>query len=136
MTDLIEYAKTNPSLSGIQRVVANLIKGIGHYHNKNSEANITLVIPEYDNMRVFAVNRNLALAMIVALQEGAGDRTRLNKAIDAVYASRKLVEPKGGDVFVIAGALDLSSLRYGAALPRGRGEIRGLYPRPDTNQPS
>ena len=55
-------------------------------------------------MRVFAVNRNLVLAMIMTLQEGAGDRTSLNKAIDAVYASRKLVEPKGGDTFVIAGA--------------------------------
>ena len=104
MTDLIEYAKTNPSLSGIQRVVANLIGGIEHYYNKHQEVHIIPVIPEYDNMRAFAVNRSLVLLMIKALQEAAVDRAALNKAIDAVYASRKPVEPKRGDIFVIAGA--------------------------------
>ncbi|MCI4677315.1 glycosyltransferase [Rhodoblastus acidophilus] len=104
MTDLMEYVKTNPSLSGIQRVVANLISNIDEYVKNNGPIRIVPVVPEYDNMRIFAVNRRLVLGMIDALHGARAGRANLDKAIDAVYASRKLVAPKPGDIFTIAGA--------------------------------
>ncbi len=104
MTDLIAYARTNASLSGIQRVVANLLYNIEPYLKDNKGINIVPVVPEYDNMLVFAVNKTLVLRMLQALREAGADRPRLDKAIDAVFASRKLVEPKKGDIFAIAGA--------------------------------
>ncbi len=104
MSDLIAYARTNASLSGIQRVVANLLCNIEHYLEDRKGIDVVPVIPEYDNMRVFAVNKNLVLRMIQALREAGVDRPRLDKAIDAVFASRKLVEPKKGDIFAVAGA--------------------------------
>jgi len=104
MTDLIVYARTNASLSGIQRVVANLLCNIEPYLKDRKGITIAPVVPEYDNMRVFAVNKSLVIRMIQALREAGVDRPRLDKAIDAVFASRKLVEPKKGDIFAVAGA--------------------------------
>ncbi len=104
MTDLIEYVKSNTSLSGIQRVVANIINGIEGYSRLKADCRIIPVIPEYDNCRVFAVDAALVVTMVDALEVARADRTPLNKAIEAVYASRKLVEPKSGDTFAIAGA--------------------------------
>ena len=104
MTDLMEYVKSNSSLSGIQRVVANVIGRIGAYCETNAGRTIVPVIPEYDNRRVFAVDTSLVTRMIAALEASRADRAPLMKAIEAVYNSRRLVEPKAGDVFAIAGA--------------------------------
>jgi len=104
VTDLIEYVKTNSSLSGIQRVVANLIEGADGEISDDEKYNIIPVIPEYDNMRIFSVSRVLVLAMVDELHKARDGRSRLDKAIAAVYASRKIVEPKRGDIFTIAGA--------------------------------
>jgi glycosyltransferase involved in cell wall biosynthesis len=101
MTDLIVYVQTNASLSGIQRVVANLIEGIDAFSALHENINVVPVIPEYDKMRVFSVNRHLVLAMIEALHKGGSN---IQKAVDAVYATRVLVKPKRGDIFTIAGA--------------------------------
>jgi len=101
MTDLIVYVQTNASLSGIQRVVANLIEGIDAFTEAHQETTVIPVIPEYDKGRILAVNRHLVLAMIESLQKGG---TGIQKAVDAVYASRTPVKPKKGDIFTIAGA--------------------------------
>jgi glycosyltransferase involved in cell wall biosynthesis len=104
MTDLIEYAKQNPSLSGIQRVVANLILQINSWEQAHPNIAVVPVIPEYDNHRVFSVKRHLVRAMINILSTRSSERTLLDTAISAVYNSRHPVHPKSGDVFVIAGA--------------------------------
>lgn len=101
MTDLIIYVQHNPSLSGIQRVCANLIEGIEAFSKLHENFNVVPVIPEYDRMRVFSVNRYLVLAMIETLHKGGAE---IKQAVDAVYASRALVRPKKGDIFTIAGA--------------------------------
>ncbi len=104
VTDLVDYAKLNASLSGIQRVVSNLICNIEHYLKGRKGLCIVPVMPEYHNMRVFSLNKNLILRMIQVLREAGVDRPRLDKAIEAVLASRTPVEPKRGDIFAIAGA--------------------------------
>jgi glycosyltransferase involved in cell wall biosynthesis len=101
MTDLIVYVQTNVSLSGIQRVVANLIEGISAFNKQHPDVAVVPVIPEYDKNRVFSVNRHLVLAMIESIQHG---RSGIKKAVEAVYASRVLVRPTRGDIFTIAGA--------------------------------
>jgi glycosyltransferase involved in cell wall biosynthesis len=104
MTDLIEYVRSNTSLSGIQRVVASLIMGIEGYSGRRPYRKIIPVIPEYDNSKVFAVDPTLVIAMIAALEKARSDRGKLDRAIDAVYASRSPVELASGDTFAIAGA--------------------------------
>lgn len=103
LTDLLEYLKQNNTVSGIQRVVANLIQ---HGEQAASACNLRLelVAPEYDRKRVFAVDRQAVLAMLAAIEGAARDRAELNEAIAAVYASRRLIMPLRGDLFTIAGA--------------------------------
>jgi glycosyltransferase involved in cell wall biosynthesis len=104
VTDLVDYAKLNASLSGIQRVVSNLLCNIEHYLKGRKGLAIVPVMPEYHNMRVFSLSKNLLLRMIQVLREAGVDRPRLDKAIEAVLASRAPVEPERGDIFAIAGA--------------------------------
>ena len=102
MTDLIVYVQTNASLSGIQRVVANLIEGVTAFVElyEGEGLNVVPVIPEYDNMKIFSVNRHLVMAMIESLHRGED----VQAAVRSVYDSRVLVTPKRGDIFTIAGA--------------------------------
>ncbi len=104
MTDLIEYAKQNPSLSGIQRVVANLILHINSWQDRHPDVAVVPVIPEYDRLRIFSVKVHLVRAMIDIIAHRSAERELLDNSIRAVYKSRRLVHPQSGDLFVIAGA--------------------------------
>ena len=104
MTDLIEYAKQNPSLSGIQRVVANLILHINSWQDRHPDIAVVPVIPEYDRLRIFSVKVHLVRAMIDIIAHRSAERELLDNTIRAVYNSRRLVQVQSGDVFVIAGA--------------------------------
>lgn len=103
MTDLLEYVKQNNTVSGIQRVVANLIEH-GPRAAQLYGVRFELVAPEYDRQRIYAVDRARVLEMLEALHEAHRDRDPLNNAIAAVYESRTMVVPMLGDVFTIAGA--------------------------------
>jgi|GEM_PF-735397 glycosyltransferase involved in cell wall biosynthesis len=103
ITDLIEYAKQNPSLSGIQRVVGNLAKW-STAPSAGADLNIRLVVPEYDRGRIFVVNSFLVSGLIDLLQHSGSDRGALDATIQSVYESRLQVTPVAGDLFVIAGA--------------------------------
>lgn len=125
ITDLIAYARENGSLSGIQRVVANLVS----HAQGSAETNnaIIPVIPEYDNLRVFSVNIRLVKALITMLEEGATDRQLVNSKIDAIFASRREVMPVRGDFFVIAGAFWIYVHYDMIAQLRRRGVLFGLF---------
>lgn len=64
VTDLMEYARVNASLSGIQRVVSNLLYNIENYTTGRKDLNIVPVMPDYQSMRIFALNKSLVLRMI------------------------------------------------------------------------
>ena len=102
ITDLIEYAKHNKSLSGIQRVVANLAS----YAKKASIDGFRVipVIPEYDRFRILATNPALVEALTLIFDTPGADRKLIDKAIHAIYASRYEVTPSANDVMVVAGA--------------------------------
>ncbi|EHH67347.1 glycosyltransferase [Gluconobacter morbifer] len=102
ITDLMVYVEHNGSLTGIQRVVANLIlhveKGIfGAYR-------VIPVIPDYGNKRIFAANSAALLMLVKLFDEPVVDRNLLNKAIQAVHQSKREVWPQKGDIFSVAGA--------------------------------
>lgn len=103
MTDLVEYLKHNTTVSGIQRVVANLILHAPEAAQIN-DVDVVLVFPDYARRKIYAVSRADVLAMMVAMEASHGDRTALDRAIADIYKNRKLVFPAAGDVFTIAGA--------------------------------
>jgi glycosyltransferase involved in cell wall biosynthesis len=102
ITDLMEYAKHNNTLSGIQRVVANLVLEAKHYEF-SAGLDIVPVIPEYDLLKIHAVDRVVVASLIAAIRP-ASSRDEINERVHAVYATRRIVEPQAGDDFAIAGA--------------------------------
>ena len=104
VTDLIDYVKQeNITLSGIQRVVANLVLETKQYEIA-SGLRIVLSINDYDLGRFFEVDRVVVASLISTLQSGGKTRKDLDEVVRAVYATRRAVEPRSGDDFVIPGA--------------------------------
>lgn len=102
-SDLIEYVKYNNTVSGIQRVVVNLIEhapAIAALYN----VDVIFVFPEYHSSRIFSIDRAAINQLIEALDDAGRSRVALELAIGAVYKSRKIVMPLSGDIFTIAGA--------------------------------
>lgn len=117
IADIIEYAKHNTTLSGIQRVVANLILQAPQYEAANKIRIVPVlpgfdpVFPEYDlskldveQLKFKAVDRAVVASFINLMQSGRKTRDEIAEAVRAVYATRRAVEPQSGDDFAISGS--------------------------------
>ncbi len=103
MTDLIEYAQVNNTVSGIQRVVANLILHAKEYE-RSTGLNIVPVTCKYELPNIHALDRVIATSLVTALQAGGKSREEIDEGLRALHGSRRIVEPQAGDDFTIAGA--------------------------------
>lgn len=104
ITDLIEYAKQNTSLSGIQRVVSNIARYSINQPSEGASYRIRIVVPEYDRAVIFSVSAFLICSLIELLERSGSGRDILDNTIRAVYQSRQREDPQPGDIFIIAGA--------------------------------
>ena len=105
-TDFVIYLRHNDSMSGIQRVVANLLQGMLKAESKYS-CEIWPVLPDYHQMQMHRVQRSLVTALIEAVENNRG-RTAINGLLDLIETSKIRIDPqqrlRAGDVFTIAGA--------------------------------
>ncbi|SIQ58747.1 Glycosyltransferase involved in cell wall bisynthesis [Rhizobium sp. RU20A] len=100
ITDFVAYAQDgNTTVSGIQRVVANLI-----VHRAMADVDVIPVIPEFDRQRVLAADAEAVQTLVQLLQGGSASRETIRKALDAVYDSRIEVSPRAIDSYVMVGA--------------------------------
>ena len=127
LSDLMEYAKHNGTLSGIQRVVSSILTYAGDWWREQANYDIVPVVPEYDLNRVRAVDLDRVVEMIILIEERIGGRDRIDAAIEAVYDSRTEVSPRRGDLFVIAGAFWIYAHYELIKLLRAKGVIFGLF---------
>ena len=67
MTDLIEYAKHNTTVSGIQRVVANILNNVEAWRENNNRYDVIPVVPEYDKGKIYSVDLKCVLKMVEML---------------------------------------------------------------------
>jgi glycosyltransferase involved in cell wall biosynthesis len=125
--DLLEYAQRVSSVSGIQRVIANLVKNLRSFFETSLGLDFRLVIPEYSIYRLISVDLDTVLAMIDILENQHDNRTALNGAIELVFASRVLVKPLAGDIFVMVGAFWHCDNFTMMARLRGDGVLFGLF---------
>lgn len=102
VTDFMEYVRHNVSLSGIQRVLANLALYIKNF--KVPGYRIIPVIPEYDRFRVLAADVDSFLELVDLFNDPIVQRHRIDELSQIVYDGRRQVFPKKDDIFVIAGA--------------------------------
>ena len=103
VTDLIDYLRVNLSLSGIQRVVSNLVLfGLSDF--ADDEWGLVPVLPNYQGAAMMSVNADLLRGLIEVVARRTVNREAVDRALDVIYATREGVSPKAGDAFLIAGA--------------------------------
>lgn len=104
ITDLVEYLSANTTLSGIQRVVANLLVYSRDYCRTEGNTTANFVIPDYPTDKVFAVGTGLVQALVETVAAGNPDRSTLDKLLDAIKRSKRPAQPQPGDVVILPGA--------------------------------
>ena len=103
LTDMMAYLARSTVPSGIQRVVGNLLRqavrgGIA------GAGGILPVLPDFEGQRVHAVDMDLVLELVDAVELHHAPRDELDRLLDAIHASRRPVEPQAGDIFLVVGA--------------------------------
>jgi glycosyltransferase involved in cell wall biosynthesis len=104
VTDLVDYLRVNVALSGIQRVVSNLIINTAEFAAGATGTSVRPVLPDYSGAQVFTVNRSLLEGLISLVTSGRSDRDMIDRAIDSLIASQSLTTLKVGDTLLIPGA--------------------------------
>ena len=104
VTDLIDYLTVNVSLSGIQRVVSNLVIHAAGYNARSGEATVRFVLPNYHGTEVYELDSTLLANTINAVAVGKSSRQGLDEALAAIKEGRRQVTLKAGDTLVMAGA--------------------------------
>lgn len=102
VTDFVVYVKHNQSLSGIQRVIANLA-----LYLKKADIpgyRIVPVVPEYENYKIFSVSTRWFLDLVEVFDQIDVSRKHIDPLIQKVMDSRVQVFPKKNDIFMVAGA--------------------------------
>ena len=103
-SDVMEYLRHNTSLSGIQRVVANLLCFAESFASSANGSPVRAVLPDYATSEVFEVKKGIAEGLIGLATSKAVDRQTIDRALGAVLAARSLVKLKAGDTLLIPGA--------------------------------
>ncbi|KQX44809.1 MULTISPECIES: glycosyltransferase family 4 protein [unclassified Ensifer] len=100
VSDFLAYARDgNVTVSGIQRVTANLIT------NRHLAGLETIpVIPEFDRLRFLAADPLAMEQLVIALQSGMATREEIEAHMYSVYESRVELWPRMNDRFVMVGA--------------------------------
>jgi glycosyltransferase involved in cell wall biosynthesis len=104
VTDLIDYLRVNVALSGIQRVVSNLIANTREFATSATGIPVRPVLPDYSGSRVFRVSLSLLEGLISLVTSGRGDRDMIDRALDSLIASQSLALLQAGDTLLIPGA--------------------------------
>ena len=120
ITDLIDYLKVNNTLSGIQRVVANLILQTDQYEVATG-SKIILLRHQYSLDKFFTADRVLVASLIAAIQSGGKSRDEIDDAIKATLATLRPVELQSGDHFAMVGAFWIYPSFTGIKIMRANG---------------
>ena len=104
-TDLVIYLRHNESLSGIQRVVANLLMQAQSFTNRTPgrECSIIPVLPDYHRLILSSVHIGLVDALLDTMASRKS-REVIDAILDSIDQSKVQVEARPGDSFVISGA--------------------------------
>ena len=125
VTDFIEYAQCNVSLSGIQRVCGNLMLSVEALTLTGYR--VVPVLPDYQTGRYYSVPLTAFNALVRTFQAAHVTREEVLASVNAVLARRSSVTPVRDDVFIIAGAFWIISRYDRVAELRRSGMKFGLF---------
>jgi glycosyltransferase involved in cell wall biosynthesis len=100
VSDLVEYIHHNITYSGIQRVVAQLLKYA--YYNRSNRVFPVVPCNGTSNFNVYPLER--LIEILSAIEEGNTTRTKLDDALDEIGNITTTVSPQPGDIYFMPGA--------------------------------
>ena len=103
ITDLLNYLAHNSVLSGIQRVIGNLLRESAR-SGRAGTGGVMAVVPDFKAKLVYAADMELVLELIDAIEIHHAPRTHIDRLLERIRASLKLVEPEPRDILLIVGA--------------------------------
>jgi len=103
ITDMMEYLAHNMSMSGIQRVVANMLRCAKDRTSPNAR-DVRPVIPDYLNKIVYVADPELVRELIDAVELRKPGRDHLNRLLGAIWSSLRAIDLTAGDILLTAGA--------------------------------
>ncbi|WP_133258742.1 glycosyltransferase family 4 protein [Novacetimonas cocois] len=102
VADFLIYAQHNTSMSGIQRVIANLVLYLRDFTAAGWR--VVPVAPEYDQDRILSVKTNDMIDLINVYDSVDCNHETILKSVQKAYDGRTRVWPAAGDVLCMAGA--------------------------------
>jgi glycosyltransferase involved in cell wall biosynthesis len=106
LTDMVDYLAVNVTLSGIQRVVANLLRA-ARSHDVYKDV-VRVVIPDFIGRTLLTVDIDLVIELVDAVEIHQADRAHLDRLLQRVRSGLRLVVPAARDVFLMPGAFWIS----------------------------
>lgn len=125
VTDFIDYARHNVSLSGIQRVCGNLMLSVEEMQLQGYR--VVPVMPEYDTGRFLAVRYDSFIQLVKLFHQPHVHRDEVLRNVKTIEGQRSVVHPSAGDIFMIAGAFWIVSRYDRVAELRRHGMKFGLF---------
>ncbi|WP_281649918.1 glycosyltransferase [Novacetimonas hansenii] len=102
VSDFLIYAKHNTSMSGIQRVIANLVLYLRNFTALGWR--VVPVAPKYEEDRILAVKTEDMIELINQYDSVYCDHKSILESLKKIYEGRNQVWPAAGDVLCIVGA--------------------------------
>jgi len=103
ITDMMAYLSLNVSMSGIQRVTANMLRCAMDRTSPNAR-DVVPVVPDHINKIVYTADPALVRELIDLVEFHRPDREQLDRLLLAIQASLRTIEPEPGSLMLIAGA--------------------------------
>ena len=125
VTDFVDYARHNISLSGIQRVCGNLMLSVAQMRLHGYR--VVPVLPDYDTGRLYSVRYASFVRLTEAFREPKVSREEVINNVTAVMATRSEANPGTGDTFFIVGAFWIVTRYDWVAVLRRKGVKFGLF---------
>ncbi len=106
LTDLIDYVRVNTTLSGIQRVVANLLRCC--WRQPERFPDVRCVVPDFRNHQLFEVGFGSIIELIDTIEHSKPTREHLDRLLRVTLDGLRSVRAHPGDTFLMTGAFWIS----------------------------
>lgn len=126
VTDMMAYLTHNMSMSGIQRVTANMLRCAMERTSPNAR-DVIPVIPDHINKVVYTADPILVRELMDAVELRKPDRKHLDRLLEAIQSSLRAIDPAPGSIILIAGAFWIVASYDLLMALRRRGVIVGIF---------
>jgi glycosyltransferase involved in cell wall biosynthesis len=102
--DLLNYLNAHPTLSGIQRVQAELIRFFGEDDHNSRTAHFVIRDPSGNDTKLKKLRASDLLDLVELVSSDTSDHERIRGLISRAIDNSILISPKNQDIYLVVGA--------------------------------